>query len=344
MGDLQRRCAARYINHRSGEDDVLPPVFAVRKLDMFSLADYMFVNVDTLAALQILDSESHPNRQLASSSKRNQGAKENLSLYGVFSVLARTSQGKHKLRQMLLRPSINPHTIKERQNTLAVLLRPENSEILRSMHQNLRKIPNMRNTMGWLRRGAEFHTNGSNVRHGVWGTLQQFSSAFFDIIKNFEALVGRETLEVLPRSLCNMPHQDIFLVGKLVAETIDFHQSRERQTTSIARGIDSVLDELKCRYDAMGPLLTDVASRLNEEIPQWAQEYVQSCIFLPQIGFLTIVSMDPQTGQGLYEGEGSTDPSWKPLFHAKDCVYYKNQKMKDLDEEVGDLYCTIIGK
>lgn len=93
----------------------------------------------------------------------------------------------------------------------------------------------------------------------------------------------------------------------------------------------------------MDSFLTGVVDHVHRELPEWARKYVQSCILLPQIGFLMIVEPDPATGNGRYEGEGTATEAWEKLFTADGAVCYKNSYMRDLDEEYGDMYCQIGG-
>lgn len=130
--------------------------------------------------------------------------------------------------------------------------------------------------------------------------------------------------------------------GELISQTIDFEQSMERGRTAVRQGVDANLDELKRSYDGMEHFLTNVIAKLRGELPEWARQYIQNCIFFPQLGFLTVVSANPETGKGNYDGEGLHDV-WERMFAAEGCVYYKNQRMKEMDAHFGDAYCMIIG-
>lgn len=93
----------------------------------------------------------------------------------------------------------------------------------------------------------------------------------------------------------------------------------------------------------MEHFLTAVLRSLRQQLPEWARDYLQNCSFLPQLGFLTVVTLDLKTGRGCYDGEASDD-RWESMFAADGCVYYKNQQMKEMDDQFGDAYCMIIGK
>lgn len=116
----------------------------------------------------------------------------------------------------------------------------------------------------------------------------------------------------------------------------------DRGRIAVKHGIDADLDERKRSYDGMESFLANVIAKLQGSLPEWARKYVKNCTFFPQLGFLTAVSINPQTGKGNYDGEGLHD-AWTCMFLADGSAYYKNRQMKELDEELGDLYCMIIG-
>ncbi|KAM5356344.1 hypothetical protein ACJ41O_002990 [Fusarium nematophilum] len=134
---------------------------------------------------------------------------------------------------------------------------------------------------------------------------------------------------------------NLVAVGDLISGTIHFEGSKSHFRSCIKTGVNPELDELKRKYKGMNSFLAEIAARVSRKLPEWARQHIRSCIFMPQIGFLTLVELDPVTGNSLYEGEGTTDSVWEKLFTADGAVYYKNSHMKELDEEYGDMYCEI---
>ena len=132
-----------------------------------------FVNADTLASLQILQSESHPQSHNQGPTKASSGSKEGLSVYGLFHRLARTSQGKHLLRQYFLRPSLDIGTVNERLDTASVFLRSDNSSPLDMIVKSLGQIKNMKTVLIHLRKGiSNGLSKGGGIRSGVWSSLR----------------------------------------------------------------------------------------------------------------------------------------------------------------------------
>ncbi|KAI1770907.1 muts domain V-domain-containing protein [Hypoxylon cercidicola] len=339
LGDIQRRRTAHYLPN---DPDALV-AFRIRSVEMFALFDSMFVNADTLVSLQILQSEYHPNSHQRGPSNSGSGAKESLSIYGLFQHLARTPQGKLKLRQIFLRPSTDINLIRTRQKTISFLLRPGNAEALVQLSNELRKIKNMKSVTALLEKGIDIPGQKISIASNVWASIQRFAAYSLQLRDSLRSLPGSENITIIRKVIDVIQPQPLCQVGELISQTIDFEQSMERGRTAVKHGVDTNLDELKRSYDGMEHFLTNVIARLRNELPEWARNYVQNCIFFPQLGFLTVVSVNPETGKGNYDGEGLNDV-WERMFAADGCVYYKNRQMKEMDDHFGDAYCMIIDR
>ncbi|KAI1214055.1 muts domain V-domain-containing protein [Annulohypoxylon truncatum] len=339
LGDLQRRRTAHYLPN---DPDALV-AFRIKSIEMFALFDSMFINADTLVSLQILQSEQHPNSHQRGPSNSGSGSKESLSVYGLFQHLARTPQGKLKLRQIFLRPSTDINLIHIRQKTISFLLRPGNTEVLVQLSSELKKIKNMKSVVALLEKGVDIPGRKISIANNVWASLQRFAAYSLRLRDSLRTLPGSEKVEIIRKVVDAIQPLVLCQVGELISQTIDFEQSVERGRTAVRHGVDDDLDGLKRSYDGMEDFLTNVIAKLRGELPEWARRYVQNCIFFPQLGFLTVVSLNPETGKGNYDGEGLND-MWERMFAADGCVYYKNRQMKEMDEHFGDAYCMIIDR
>lgn len=131
--------------------------------------------------------------------KSKSGAKESLSLYGLFHVLAHTVQGKLKLRQIFLRPSIDLDLIHERQRTISTFLRPENSADVDYICSRLRRIKNIKTYLLQLKKGAALASGRGAVERGTWTTLQAFSAYSIELRETLCKLQGTEKLAITSR-------------------------------------------------------------------------------------------------------------------------------------------------
>lgn len=195
LGDLQRRKTAHYLPN---DPDALV-AFRIRSVEMFSLFDSMFVNADTLVSLQILQSEHHPNSHQRGPSNSSSGAKESLSIYGLFQPLARTPQGKLKLRQIFLRPSTDLDLIQARQKTISFLLRPGNTEALAQLSNELKKIKNMKSVTALLEKGVDIPGQKISIASNVWASIQRFAAYSLQLRDSLRTLPGSENIMLLKK-------------------------------------------------------------------------------------------------------------------------------------------------
>ncbi|CAH0047883.1 unnamed protein product [Clonostachys solani] len=316
-------------------------IHSISSLKMFQISDYLFISAETLLSLQIVRSELHPNSQIWGQGPNTNSMKESLSIYGLFHFLACTSQGRKSLRQIFLRPTLDIGTITERQQTIQFLLRQENTDIVRKIPSVLRRVKNVRSIMAHLRKGIDLAAVRQSFDKCVWASLRSFTVQALRLREMIASLRGGDDIEIVRQVLQGVQPSILVQVGELVNKTIDFDQSIEQYRPSVKGGIDPELDQLKRRYSGMPSFLSEVVKRVSRNIPEWARQYIQSCVFFPQLGFLTLVDFDPHTKSAKYEGEGATDDKWEQIFTADGAVCYKNRYMRVLDEQYGDIYCEI---
>ena len=157
-----------------------------------------FVNTDTLIALQVLQSQSHPDSHNQGPTKNATRSKEGLSVYGLFHNLACTPQGKSILRRYFLRPSLDLTVINERLDTISTFLRPDNQAHLKDITKSLRQVKNMRTVLVHIKKGVSSGlSKGGGIKNGVWSTLR---SVF--------CLVLRTHYNLLNMSLVRLPYSE----------------------------------------------------------------------------------------------------------------------------------------
>lgn len=314
-------------------------MFRVSALEMFSLRETMFVNADTLHSLQILGAESHPSSHNRGPTKASSGAKEGLSVYGLFHHLARTPQGRFLLRQHFLRPSLNLDVINERLDTVATFLRPENNTSLDTIVSIMKNVGNMRVMMINLRKGIGGSTKGKGgFTKSVWSSIRGFAFHCLKIKDTLQDVLGGEQLTIRNKVFEKFEGFHLAQVGRKISETVDLEQSAEEGRTVILPEVDEELDRLKRTLNGMDDLLNQVAVKLSEKLPSNLRASL-NVIYFPQIGFLVTVPADPDTGNAVYAG--SFDNAWEQMFTTDVQVYFKTSEMREMDDHFGDVYGII---
>ncbi|KAK4158209.1 muts domain V-domain-containing protein [Chaetomidium leptoderma] len=333
LNDLERRRAAE--DPSSEEEEGIS--FLVRSIEMNTSADTLLVSADSLISLQILQSELHPNPQTRSSNSSEPKAKETLSITGLLQALASSAQGKRKLRQMLLRPTTNLALIKERHRSIEVLLRAENGEIAKNMRKLLRKLKNTKTLLLHVRKGVDRVRGQLSIRVGDWKALLRFAMVSAQLQQATHALKGASAVAIFSRICIEINIKRFLHIGDIIIRTIDFQLSKESGHTEILPGASEYLDGLRREFADVCHLLPQLKEYVVQEVPREAVEYIRHCTVMPQLGFLTAVTIDPTTGEGVYHGQNHPEGEWMMCFFSEDVAYYKNQLMLDLDSQYGDL-------
>jgi DNA mismatch repair protein MSH5 len=203
---MSKRKAADYLpNHLAALK-----IFRIRTIEMFTLSDTMFVNANTLTSLQIIQAETHPNSHMQGPNKSTSGAKESLSIYGLFCHLARTPQGKQKLRQTFLRPSIDIKVIRGRHNAISILLRPDNFPVVESICESMKHIKDMRTVIIHLQKGVcDIPGKASSINRGVWASTQKFSFNMLQVLDGIRELKNTQGIVVINKVSLLINYLDI---------------------------------------------------------------------------------------------------------------------------------------
>lgn len=327
---MQRKRVSEYLQ----DDPTAQLAYRVSEVTMFSLKGTMLINPDTLMSLQIIQPEFHPNA--FNQGPGTTGSKESLSIYGLFHHLAHTSQGKTRLRSYFLRPSLDLDAIKARLEFVSVFVRPDNNIPLNRLSKSLRRIKNMRTTVTMLHKGI----NGGNkklggFKSGVWASLLEFCYHAIDIAETLKDVLGAETIPLHARAVDVLDTSQLQRIGKMVHDVVDLEATIEQNRTVTNRGTDEKLDEIKNVYDGMEELLSQVAVEIGRNIPGYIKLNV---IYFPQLGFHITVPVTKETGQAVFDGGAE---KWQRMFTTQNQVYFKDARMHEMDEQLGDLYAMI---
>jgi DNA mismatch repair protein MSH5 len=298
------------------------------------LTFHRFVNVDTLSSLQIIQPESHPNA--FNQGPGTSGSKESLSVFGLFQYSAKTPQGRARLRQMFLRPSLDAGVINARLDFVSVFARPDKQPVTQKLSKSLSKIKNMRNIMTMLHKGVD-GGNGrqGNFKGGVWSCLLEFCYHTIDVAEGLREVIGVENLPLCAQATEVLDRFQLQRVGKMVHDVVDLESSTEQHRTVVKRAVDENLDTIKDGYDGMEELLSQAALDITRTMPAEV-DCSLNVIFFPQLGFHITVPLDERTGQAVWMGVG-----WEAMFTTEKQVYLKDPKMRALDQDLGDLWASI---
>lgn len=119
---------------------------------------------------------------------------------------------------------------------------------------------------------------------------------------------------------------------------MDIDNSEEQERTVVNQGLDRDLDRMKDRYDGLSSLLKHVAIDIAATIPE-ELSFDINVIYFPQLGFNIAIPLNDR-GEATYSG---SDENWELMFVTENRAYFKDFRMRGMDEKLGDIYGLICG-
>ncbi|KXN65951.1 P-loop containing nucleoside triphosphate hydrolase protein [Conidiobolus coronatus NRRL 28638] len=119
-----------------------------------------------------------------------------------------------------------------------------------------------------------------------------------------------------------------------IEKMIDFDSSIENGKIIIKEGIDEVLDQLKSIYNQLDQILNEEAINFKNTSGFKLQKI--NIVYYPQLGHLICTPISEELLQNGYQ-----IPELEFIFCSSEVCYYKNSRMRLLDEEYGDVYNLI---
>ncbi|KAG5930019.1 hypothetical protein E4U42_003322 [Claviceps africana] len=300
----------------------------IRSVKVFCLTAYVLCSAETLQSLQIFPAEPHSKGQSWGIRGTAQFEMQNVSLYNLLKNLAHTPQGKVRLRAFLRSPLSNLGIIESRQRAICLLLDHQRRELLQEMVRTLKKVRNVKLCVDVLRKGVDRCSMIQNFGGSVWSNIRGFV---------MHALKLGDQIDAASR----IHRQSLTSIGEILHRTVDFDQTDYDVRPSIVVGVDPQLDRMRRDYDALGSFLGKTALSVMHQVPEWAASRIKSCIFLPHVGFLVAVEVDADKALSPFPLATNNDDIWEEFFVADGAVHYKNNRMRHLDAQFGDIYRDI---
>lgn len=309
-----------YIERRRSVGNIHPEEYVhemVGSVKAFAPKHQMLLSEDAFHSLHIFDTE----RKSKSGDRYQQN--EPSSLFD-HSNCCRTVEGKMQLRQWFLRPLLNIAHIRERHEAISCFVKAVNVPISREICQNLKKIASMRRSVLRLEQGR--YKTGPRCE---WQAIVSFSLVCLRIRRLIGDLQIDGQVVVTRKLLSTFEPIQLQTVGSLIADVVDFDESEVEQRVVVKRLVDEQLDEYKLSYDGLEHILTKVCAQLTPIIPAEFVDMVQ-CIYLPQLGFLVVVTAVKVTAQNEPIRPVWSHQDWEFVFSTESSVYFKSNQMTEL--------------
>ncbi|KRZ32673.1 MutS -like protein 5, partial [Trichinella pseudospiralis] len=290
-----------------------PVAFCLRS---FEVNDMLVMDDNAYESLQIFKKQFHPSVYKAG----RDGFKEG------FAVCNRccSSVGAAKLRRWFLRPTRNLNKLKQRLDSIEILSCDSNFHFIQAIQKPLKQIKSVTAIFNRLR--------AAKVNPSDWISLYKTINACIFVA---EFLKNRKNLKVILSEMYDISLEKLQKISSLINELVDFKAMVEERQFAVKSGIDRTLDEKKELLKRLPELLTEVIKSEVDNLP--FPIAACTCVYIPTIGYLIAV---PRSSSCSKDGDYEK-PGLEFMFITNDRVHYKNETMRQLDAELGDVKLDI---
>ncbi|KAG6047789.1 hypothetical protein E4U17_007376 [Claviceps sp. LM77 group G4] len=295
---------------------------------------------ETLKSLQVFPAELHSKGQSWGMKGVSQYEMQSISLYNLLHSLTHTPQGRARLRAFLRSPLSNLGIIESRQRAISQLLDRQKSGALQEIIKTLKKIRNAKTCVELLRKGVDRSSLIHHFGDSVWSNLRGFvchALKLRDLVYTFT----NNPVDFLHDAASRIHRPSLTSIGEILHRTVDLDHAEYDTRPTIMIGVDPELDKMRRDYDGLSILLEKIALSIVHDVPRWAARLIKACTFLPQVGFLIAVERNKDVETSPFPPSHNGDDVWEEFFVADGAVHYKNNRMRHLDEQFGDIYRDI---
>ncbi|GAV55166.1 hypothetical protein ZYGR_0AS04900 [Zygosaccharomyces rouxii] len=303
----------------------------VQRIESLDLMDRAFIDEDSLFSLNVL-----PQIQKMGHDKLAQNA-----CFSVWELLGRdlSEMGKKKLRTWITGPLTNKEMIVKRYDTIRTLLDRSNVSLFEDLRMAARRMPNVISIMNQLQRGK--------ATVNSWRSLAEFLKRGLQVYRLVAMLqFDRSNQSVFTRIQRTVNSKIVKKLSVKINEVIDLETSKEIKSIAIRDGVDSRLDNCRNVYNRLETILCKVArdaeiTILNSLVEQGIDtdaidESLVNAVYIPQLGYMVTLEIEFGEAERIAQ-----DLQWDEIFRTETNLYYKNQRVDELDNQFGDIHTLI---
>ena len=293
------------------------PILAIAQVSVLSS---LYLDNNTLLALQIFQNESHP-----SSAKRGMYSanKEGLSLFGQMD-RTKSRLGSTKLKHWFMTPSRDINIIQQRQEAIKYFSLSENLDKVLAMYDCLKNVKNQTKIIAKM--------TSSHISVHDWNILYKTLYNLIcltDLCNTIESDI--EIIEFIRTTDFSELREILAMINKIM----DFEESKLKNRFVVKYGIDKELDEKKRVFNGLPELMTKVAQQELSTLDSRVLEC--NVIYLPQLGYLLTIPHYPF----IKEEDSYALQDLEFMFLNNEMVHYKSGHTKELDRLLGDTQSEI---
>ena len=292
-------------------------------INYLKLEQILNIDFPSLEGLQVFKSV---NTQSASTAGSWNKTREGLSMYTILN-RCNSVVGSRFLKRFLKAPFGDLAIIEERQNDVEFFTRAAHSQFVINLCRSIKKIKNFHRLIKNL--------YYSQISVADWLGVYRTLTGITEIAELADHCPG----DVLLLKAVRVQITDVVFNLRAVMESIvDWPASQKDGNLKVKAGVDDHLDEIRRFHRGLPDMLRLVAEEEICNVPSFVED--MSVIYLPHVGFLICFYYDD-----LLERKGVDYRHLEDLdfmFENDDMMYYRNDRTRQLDRELGDVVLEII--
>lgn len=256
-----------------------------------------------------------------------------LTLLHMIGGFATSTAGQRKTREVLVQPLCDPERINRRLDVIQAFMDALNGLDLATIKRLLRTIHDPQRH--WRRLVAGAATTED------WRALRTSTLAMAELFGGFPALIQQALLTWnAPTPYSHEVNDETALVlepdwyastAARIEACIDLDTSTASWQPSVKNGFDESLDSMRLALASLDAFLDSVAvSEKTQFFQSSTTEHSLRVLFYPRMGYVIQI---PRTDAAQLELDGSIEQ----VLETNTDVFLKNDRMRQLDEELGDL-------
>uniref|UniRef100_A0A8R1XXU4 DNA_MISMATCH_REPAIR_2 domain-containing protein n=1 Tax=Onchocerca volvulus TaxID=6282 RepID=A0A8R1XXU4_ONCVO len=287
----------------------------IKSIKTITLEEIVQMDDCSKRALQIFQDELHPS---ACKAYTVGGAREGISLFRMCN-RCQSKSGETLLRLWFERPTTNRETLRNRVTAIHYFVQDCNLDAADFIRIRLKKISILK---GILKR-----VKSQRLTLNDWQSLYTTCNTAQQIL---EYMKMREMkFELFDDEMTNVV-KDITRITTVIFKVINFSESFMENRFVVNANVDRNLDHLKELYALLPKTLTRIA-RMEAS----ALNVPSSVCYIPMFGYLLVVPKNtvfPSFVQNEIEF----------VYETENAIHVKNERMRQLDREIGDIKMEII--
>ncbi|KAE8186247.1 hypothetical protein CF335_g7499 [Tilletia laevis] len=309
-----------YTSEVGGGGSSVESTLKITSIESIVLQDCLSISAESRIALDVFGEESHA--ALHSASRKHEG----LSLFAILDS-TRTPLSHSLLRRWLLLPTTDIAVIENRQAAISTFSSHRNTAAIQSITRELKGVKNIPVMVTKLLNGT--------ARLLDWKAVLKFCYHALIIREAILDLSVEEPVEVVDKAKGMCDKKVLNFCSQNIAGIIDFDESASESRICIKTGYDEELDQWKQLYAGLPDLLNRIAQDIRPDVDPKFKE-ITVCYF-PQLGYLLAIPVTEDMSDQLPTLDG-----WDFQFASENAMYFKGDKMRDLDTHLGDIHTFIV--